>query len=221
MKSRIIIISYIRWALFFTVLLLAWNNARSFFVRTTYAASSNSRASITSSLFNSNNKNNNEDDATTNKKKETDDYDESYSWAELQADEKLRQMEYNSSIKRKNAMLLPQRISRAIYTLGWTFVITGIILNAFGFAWVQNPEGGIGIGTLDQRDFQRELYRRVDDNDGGKTKDYANNHIISRLYYNNYDDGEGYVRKWLSSNEDERRTNNKQLTDETNNLLSA
>jgi hypothetical protein len=65
------------------------------------------------------------------------------------------------------------------------------------------------------------LYRRVDDNDGGKTKDYANNHIISRLYYNNYDDGEGDVRKWLSSNEDERRTNNKQLTDETNNLLSA
>ncbi len=200
MKARRISSSRALWALIlFTVQLLAWN-AQSFCTRTYTAASSNRRASSATSLLllheSDDNNSNNKDD--TNKKDKNVD-DESYSWAELQADEKLRQMEYNSSIKRKNAMLLPQRISRAIYTLGWTFVISGILLNSLGFAWISKPEGGIGIGTLDQRNFQRELYRRVED-----TKDDdAKNNIVSRAYYN--DAGEGYVKKWVLSMKDEQR----------------
>ena len=76
-----------------------------------------------------------------------------------QADPELREQEFNSSMKRKNQIFLPQRISQAVTTLGWIFVVTGIILNQLGYAWVQDPSGGIGIGTLDQSNFQREVMR--------------------------------------------------------------
>lgn len=72
----------------------------------------------------------------------------SYSWAELQADPELSQLERKSSMQRKNTMLLPQRISQATGIVAWSFVIGGIILNALGYAWVRDPSGGIGIGTL-------------------------------------------------------------------------
>jgi hypothetical protein len=51
-------------------------------------------------------------------------------------------------MQRKNTMLLPQRISQATGIVAWSFVIGGIILNALGYAWVRDPSGGIGIGTL-------------------------------------------------------------------------
>jgi hypothetical protein len=83
------------------------------------------------------------EDAKSNKK------DESYSWAELQADPELSRMELESSMRRKNVMLLPQRLSQAVSTLAWTFVIVGIILNQLGYAYIRDPSGGIGIGTLE------------------------------------------------------------------------
>ena len=72
----------------------------------------------------------------------------SYTWEELQADPELSQLERKSSMQRKNAMLLPQRISQATGILAWTFVIVGIILNTLGYAYIRDPSGGIGIGTL-------------------------------------------------------------------------
>ena len=142
-----------------------------------------SRASTIRLLQQSDN-NSNEDDTFATKKKEKDKYDNSYSWAELQADEELRRAELQSSINRKNNMLLPQRISQAITTLGWTFVVTGVILNSLGYAWIERPEGGLGIGTLDQRDFQREMYRRSSSSstDGGGKKVDASSNIVSRVY---------------------------------------
>ncbi|KAL9179397.1 hypothetical protein ACHAXT_008687 [Thalassiosira profunda] len=84
---------------------------------------------------------------------------EGYTWEELQADPELRQLEFESAVSRRNNMLLPQRISAAVTTLGWLFVGGGIILNSLGYAWVKDPSGGIGIGTLDERDFQKEVMR--------------------------------------------------------------
>lgn len=178
----------------FAASLLAWN-VSGFCTRTHYTTSSN-RASTTSWILQESNNNNNSEDTTTTTNKQEKDDDNSYSWAELQADENLRQLELKSSINRKNNMLLPQRISQAITTLGWTFVVTGIILNSLGFAWVKNPEGGLGIGTLDQRDFQREMYRRSSGGNGDAR-------TISRADYSV--GGEEYIQKWISAMGEEQQ----------------
>jgi hypothetical protein len=112
-------------------------------------------------------------------------------WEEMMADPKLRQLEDEASRKEWNALLLPQRISQAVTTLGWLFVLGGAILPYFGFAYVRKPEGGIGIGSLDERDFQRELMRK-DDTPSRKESmpttistsqlDETNGHIISWLH---------------------------------------
>lgn len=85
---------------------------------------------------------------------------EGLTWDEMMADPQLRQLENESSRKEWNELLLPQRVSQAVTTLGWMFVVGGAILPYFGVAYVRKPEGGIGIGTLDERDFQRELRRK-------------------------------------------------------------
>ncbi|KAL7495240.1 hypothetical protein ACHAWT_004712 [Skeletonema menzelii] len=196
----------LRRAIVFAALLLACNvNVSGFCTRSYCSASSSKRASSTTWLRERDNNSNNED-TTTTKKKEKDKYEDSYSWAELQADEELRRAELKSSINRRNNMLLPQRISQAITTLGWTFVVTGIILNSLGFAWVKRPEGGLGIGTLDQRDFQREMYRRSSSSssDVGRKKVDASSNIVSRVYNNAA--GKGFIQKWASLTDDEQQT---------------
>jgi len=115
-------------------------------------------------LSSDDNNNNDDDDDDEQKqksdgKKEKDDTVDGYTWAELQADPELSKFEFKSSMKRKNKMFLGQNISRAITTLGWAFVIGGFVLNSVGYAWVKNPAGGLGVGTLDERDFQREIMR--------------------------------------------------------------
>jgi hypothetical protein len=129
------------------------HHAEGFCIRTTYtqhhtvASICRQRSTLLSlqegNQNNNDNNNYSNDDAKTETKTKSD-IDNSYSWAELQADEELRQLEFKSSMKRKNMLFLPQRISKAIYTLGWMFVITGIILNSFGFAYVEKPGGGLG-----------------------------------------------------------------------------
>jgi hypothetical protein len=84
---------------------------------------------------------------------------EGLTWEELSLDPELRKIEFDSSMERKNSLLLPQRISQAITTLAWLFVVSGIILNQLGLAYVKDPSGGIRIGSLDERDFQREVLR--------------------------------------------------------------
>ena len=127
------------------------------------------------------------DDDGDKETRDTDDDGDSYTWEELQADPEFRKLEFDSSMDWKNQILLPQRISEAVTTLGWFFVIGGFILNTVGFAWVKNPSGGIGIGTLDERDFQREIMREGRRNDEGEKKptlsisqtEIANKHLFS------------------------------------------
>lgn len=183
-------------ALFFSLLLaLNLEHCKGFCLG---RASKNCQASPLLLLHQESYKNNNNDSEEKNKKEEIDnELSSSYSWAELQADEELRQLELKSSLKQRNNILLPQQISRAIYTLGWIFVITGIILNQFGFAYVQKPGsagGGIGIGTLDQRNFQREVYRQ--------RKDATNNNVISRA--NDNIAGDEFSKTWVSSKEEQQ-----------------
>ena len=93
------------------------------------------------------------------KKKKDEEERAGVTWEEMMSDPELRQIEFDSSIKRKNAMLLPQRISAAVTTLGWLFVGCGILLNQLGLAYVRDPTGGIRIGSLNERDFQAEVVR--------------------------------------------------------------
>ncbi|KAL7440604.1 hypothetical protein ACHAXH_004662 [Discostella pseudostelligera] len=112
---------------------------------------------------------------------------EGLTWEELSADPELRKIEFDSSMNRKNSLLLPQRISQAITTLAWLFVAGGIILNQFGLAYIKDPSGGIGIGSLDERDFQREVLREgrtIKTADAERTvsmisKDIATNYIVN------------------------------------------
>jgi hypothetical protein len=92
-------------------------------------------------------------------KKEEEERRAGVTWEEMMSDPELRQIEFDSSVRRKNAMLLPQRISAAVTTLGWLFVGCGILLNQLGLAYVRDPTGGIRIGSLDERDFQAEVVR--------------------------------------------------------------
>merc|ERR1712194_629724 len=120
------------------------------------------------------------------KQEDRKDDDDSYTWAQIQADEELRKLEFDASTKRKNSILLPQRISRAITTFGWLFVISGFVLNQTGYAWVRDPAGGVRIGTLNERNFQKELVkeRRSNGEMGEKTPlsisgaEFENNHLF-------------------------------------------
>ncbi|KAL7542107.1 hypothetical protein ACHAXR_011531 [Thalassiosira sp. AJA248-18] len=112
--------------------------------------------------------------------------DKSYTWEEIQADPELRKMEFDSSMNRKNKIFLPARISQAVTTLGWMFVIGGIILNQLGYAWVKDPSGGIGVGTLDERNFQREVMKegRMAKDDGEKTPALSVSKIADKHQFN-------------------------------------
>ncbi|KAL3782415.1 hypothetical protein ACHAW5_010305 [Stephanodiscus triporus] len=99
-------------------------------------------------------RNDDEDDDDDDEKKRA-----GLTWEEIMSDPELRKIEYDSSVNRKNAMLLPQRISAAVTTLGWIFVVCGVVLNQLGYAYVKDPAGGIRIGSLDERDFQVEVVK--------------------------------------------------------------
>ena len=116
---------------------------------------------------------------------------EGLTWDEMMADPELRQLENESSRKEWNELLLPQRVSQAVTTVGWMFVVGGAILPYFGFAYVRKPEGGIRIGTLDERDFQRELMRKDTQSRKeskpttisiSRSSEETNGHIVSWLH---------------------------------------
>lgn len=96
------------------------------------------------------------------KRKEDDDRNKnSYTWEEIQADPELSKLESDSTKKRFDLWLLPGRISRAVTTLAWGFVIVGFSLNLVGYGFVRDESGfGLRIGTMDERNFQREVYGR-------------------------------------------------------------
>ncbi len=120
--------------------------------------------------------------------------DDLLTWEQIMSDPELRKLEYDNSINRKNAMLLPQRISSAITSLGWLFVGGGIILNQLGYAYVRDSSGGIRIGSLNERDFQLEVVmegraakkeKKAEGKLGGEGMDSSNPSVSQ------------YERRWL------------------------
>ena len=105
-------------------------------------------------------------------------------------DPELRQMEYDESMKRKKNMFLGQSISSAIQSLAWFFVFGGIILNQLGYAWVKSPSGGLGVGTLDQRDFQREMM-------GGSSRVKGPNEEIPVVPISRIENTNNHIFNWL------------------------
>jgi len=95
------------------------------------------------------------EEKTKNKEKEP----VGLTYDELMQDPELREREMENSIKRRKSLFFGQNISQAVTTTGWLFIIVGAILNSLGYAYVQSPSGGISIGTLDERDFQREIMK--------------------------------------------------------------
>jgi len=114
--------------------------------------------------------NNNDDDKDTttrsvfedpmeNKRDDKGDERQGLTYDEMMRDPELREREFKASMKRKNQLFLGQTISRAVQTLAWGFVAVGFIANILGYAWVADPSGGLKIGTLEERDFQREMIK--------------------------------------------------------------
>lgn len=142
-----------------------------------------------------------ENNAKEDKKKKENEMregDDLLTWEQIMSDPELRKLEYDNSINRKNAMLLPQRISSAITTLGWLFVGGGIILNQLGFAYVRDASGGIRIGSLNERDFQLEVVmegraakKEKEIEEGGGRRIDGSNPSVSRS------SGDANERRWL------------------------
>ena len=132
------------------------------------------------------------DDNNTDTEGEKDDAEEreGLTYDELMRDPELRQMEYDESMRRKKNMFLGQSISSAIQSLAWFFVFGGIILNQLGYAWVKSPSGGLGVGTLDQRDFQREMM-------GGSSRVKGPNEEIPVVPISRIENTNNHIFNWL------------------------
>ena len=132
------------------------------------------------------------DDNNTDTEGEKDDAEEKegLTYDELMRDPELRQMEYDESMKRKKNMFLGQSISSAVTSLAWFFVFGGIILNQLGYAWVKSPSGGLGVGTLDQRDFQREMMR-------GSSRVKGTNEEIPSVPISRIENTNNHIFNWL------------------------
>ena len=87
-------------------------------------------------------------------------------------------------------MFLGQSISSAVTSLAWFFVFGGIILNQLGYAWVKSPSGGLGVGTLDQRDFQREMMR-------GSSRVKGTNEEIPSVPISRIENTNNHIFNWL------------------------
>lgn len=58
----------------------------------------------------------------------------------------------------ENRLLLPNRIGKAITGALYTFIALGFLLELSGYGFVRT-QNGISIGTLEEREFQREIMR--------------------------------------------------------------
>jgi hypothetical protein len=93
-------------------------------------------------------------------KEKEDEDDGLLTWEELSADPKMSQKEQEASNKLAFKFSFPDRIGKAFNAFGVIFLVLGFILNQFGYAYVRNSNGWIGIDTLDRRDFQVEMYKK-------------------------------------------------------------
>ena len=130
------------------------------------------------------------DDPMENKKDDKRDERQGLTYDEMMRDPELREKEFKASMKRKKDLFLGQTISRAVQTLAWGFVAVGFIANILGYAWVADPSGGLKIGTLEERDFQREMIRekRKAETEKDKTVTISSldNHVLSWLEQDQY-----------------------------------
>jgi len=93
-------------------------------------------------------------------KKDEDEDSEPISLAELS------RLEEESSRKNMEQLLFPNRLGAAlsstITALAWVWLLSGVVLNYFGYAYIKNPNGpGITIGTLEDQAFQGEVRKSM------------------------------------------------------------
>jgi hypothetical protein len=62
-------------------------------------------------------------------------------------------------------LLLPRRIatsfSKTVGALAYTFIISGFVLNFFGYAYVRDETYGFRVDTLEKKMFQEEVVRSM------------------------------------------------------------
>ena len=132
------------------------------------------------------------DDPMENKRDDKGDERQGLTYDEMMRDPELREREFKASMKRKNELFLGQTISRAVQTLAWGFVAVGFIANILGYAWVADPSGGLKIGTLEERDFQREMIKEKRRAEAEKEEvalsriQSLDNHVLSWLEQDKY-----------------------------------
>ena len=132
------------------------------------------------------------DDPMENKRDDKRDERQGLTYDEMMRDPELREREFKASMKRKNELFLGQTISRAVQTLAWGFVAVGVIANILGYAWVADPSGGLKIGSLEERDFQREMIKEKRRAETEKEEvalsriQSSDNHVLSWLEQDKY-----------------------------------
>lgn len=81
----------------------------------------------------------------------------------------LSQKEENASRKNLEKLLMPYRIgeafSKSATAIGWLFVLSGFVLNAFGYCYIVKNDApwyeGIQIGTIEEREFYMETRKSI------------------------------------------------------------
>jgi hypothetical protein len=69
----------------------------------------------------------------------------------------LSRLEEEASKKVNDRLLFPFRLGRAFNAAAWTFVLCGILLNVCGYGYIRGENGMLGVGTLEERNFQVEV----------------------------------------------------------------
>lgn len=74
-------------------------------------------------------------------------------------------IEQEANRRVNDRLMLPRRVatsfSQTVGALAWTFIISGIILNFFGYAYVKDDTYGYRIDTIERKMFQEEVVRSM------------------------------------------------------------
>lgn len=73
----------------------------------------------------------------------------------------LSRLEEEASRKNLERLLLPDRIGQAVTKVAWLFVLSGFVLNIFGYGYVVQANHLIKIDTLENRQFQMEVRKSI------------------------------------------------------------
>jgi hypothetical protein len=104
----------------------------------------------------------NEPEDTVKNKDDADDQKNLVAYEDMDLETSL--VEQQQSNKVWNSLMAPYAIggvlTDVITKLGWTFVLVGFLLEAFGYSYMIR-DGQLTIDTLDNRQFQEELTRGI------------------------------------------------------------